>query len=174
MNIFQYRIFLRRLIRDFFIILTSIIIMIVIVSCTMATTTSLANEVFLNELVGEYQLSSAGSEALNTPNLYFAGTPSPLFSTKTLFFADNYGSISVFSGSAVFLVRFHYALNSEDCSAVYEVIQPYPDESGTLIKTNRFLKITISNNILFFSSSYANSQKNSEKLTTDLLFAQSL
>lgn len=158
------------------IINLSVIINIIITACSVDTNpVNIRNEVYLSFIFGQYKLNPSGADLLNTPDNYFVNTPNPLFSTMDIFNIDNYGQMDIYTGVSRVIIQFQYVLQNDICSAIFEIMSPNIENSGYLIKKNRYLKIKFDNNTnLIFSAEYANNTKDAEKLTTTLPFSTRL
>ena len=155
------------------IISLSVIINTIITACSVQTDSiSLEDEVYLSFIFGQYRLSDSGASLLNTADNYFINTPNPLFSTKDVFIMDNFGHADIFLGILRVTLQFEHTVSEDVNSAVFKVVNPLAENSGALIKNNRYLKIKFDNNTnLIFSSEYADNFQDAEKLSTSLLFS---
>lgn len=158
------------------IISISVVINTIITACSVNTyPVNLEDEVYLSFIFGEYRLSGSGASLLNTADNYFINTPDPLFSTMDIFTVDNFGHANIFIGISRVTLQFQHTIPNDPNSAVFEVINPLVENSGSLIKNNRYLKIKFDNNTnLIFSSEYTNNFQNAEVLTTTILFSTRL
>ena len=155
------------------IISISVIINTIITACSVSTDSiSLEDEVYLSFIFGEYRLSNSGVTLLNTADNYFVTPPNPLFSTMEMFTMNNFGYADIYIGISRVTFQFQHAILDDANSAVFEVINPLSENSGSLIKNNRYLKIKFDNNTnLIFSSTYTDNPQDAEKLTTSILFS---
>ena len=158
------------------IISVSIIINAIITACSVNTDSiNPEDEVYLSFVFGQYTLSEAGATLLNTADNYFVNSPNPLYSTKDAFTMNNFGYADIYIGVARVTLQFQHAIVDDANSAVFEVIDPLAENSGSLIKNNRYLKIKFDNNTnLIFSSQYTDTPQDAEKLSTSLLFSTRL
>lgn len=142
-------------------------------SCSVETDSiSLEDIYYLNIFRGPYNLSSGGIQILNNTDCIFLVSPSPLFNNNFEFIIDNNGTVNINNSHSFFISDFLYALNQDNNSAIFEIKSPNENQSGTLVKQNRFLKITFDQQTnLYIPKEFANSSENAEQLSTDILFA---
>ena len=155
------------------IVCTSIFINTIIAACSVNThSINPEDEVYLSFIFGQYKLSESGASLLNTADNYFINTPNPLFSTKDVFTVNNFGQMDIYIGVLRVSLQFQHAIPNDVNSAVFEVINPVAANSGSLIRTNRYLKIKFDNNTnLIFSSEYTDNFQDAEELSPNLLFS---
>ena len=158
------------------IISISVIINAVITACSVNTDSiNPEDEVYLSFVFGQYTLSEAGATLLNTADNYFVNSPNPLFSTSDAFKMNNFGYADIYMGVLRVSFQFQHAVLDDANSAVFEVVNPSPENSGALIKNNRYLKIKFDDNTnLIFSSQYTDTPQDAEKLSTTILFSTRL
>ena len=155
------------------IISISIIINAIIAACSVNTDSiNIEDEVYLSFVFGQYKLSESGASLLNTVDNYFTTPPNPQFSTKDVFMMNNFGYADIYIGISRVTLQFQHAVPDDVNSAVFKILNPSPENSGALIKNDRYLKIKFDNNTnLNFSSEYADNFQDAEKLSTSLLFS---
>lgn len=158
------------------IISISILINTIITACSVSThSINTEDEVYLSFVFGQYRLSDSGVTLLNTAGNYFVNPPNPLFSTMDVFTMNNFGHANIFIGIPRVTLQFQYTVPGDVSSAVFEVINPLAESSGSLIKNTRYLKIKFdSNTNLIFSSEYVENSQDAEKLNATLLFSTRL
>ena len=162
--------------KKFIIISLSVFANIIITACSVDTKSiNLEDEVYLSFIFGQYKLSDSGASLLNTADNYFINTPNPSFSTMDIFTINNFGQMDIYIGVLRVTLQFEHSISDDANSAVFEVINPLSENSGSLIKNNRYLKIKFDNNTnLIFSSEYADNSQDAEKLSASLLFSTRL
>lgn len=133
---------------------------------------SLSDVSFTAKIFGTYRWTDEGLFIINKADNIFPTVPTNPYTSEMIFNIEECGTLSAINNNFTFRVILINALDSDDNSAIYQIITPTSSTAGAGIKNTPYLKIRLDENTNVYFSPFTSTTNLANTVEAKSLVAQ--